>query len=217
MTAFTVVVFITALGTGPELPGGPMEIPAWLIHPAATAGEGPSFDCAAAEGAARRVCDDPALAALDRRLADRFAAALAVAGGLDAGAGEAVATLRATERGWIKGRDACWKAADERACIRDAYLAREGALVARWMLEKPSSVVSYTCADNPANEVTLAFFDTELPAVRIEYGDGVDVGSLVPAASGSRYEASFGRFVATKGDALQFAWTEGEEISCTAR
>jgi uncharacterized protein len=106
--------------------------------------EGPSFDCAKAESAAETlVCEDAGLAALDRLVADRYAAAFSVAGGLDAGAQQAVDELRAYQRGWIKGRDDCWKASDLRAsdlgaCVEAAYLRREGELVAQWLLEEPT-------------------------------------------------------------------------------
>ena len=63
-----------------------------------------SFDCAAAETSAEElVCSDPALAALDLRLAERFSAAIEAAEALDAGAEEAASTLRAFQRGWIGG------------------------------------------------------------------------------------------------------------------
>ena len=66
--------------------------------------EGPSFDCAkAGTSAEEMVCADADLARLDRLVADRYAAAMAAARGLDAGADEAEAELRAYQRGWIKG------------------------------------------------------------------------------------------------------------------
>jgi membrane-bound inhibitor of C-type lysozyme len=123
-------------------------------------------------------------------------------------------SLRATQRGWIKGRDECWKADGLRDCVKSAYLTREAELVALWMFEEPSSVVSYSCGDNPVKEVTAFFFDTELPGIRLEYGDSIRSGWLVPAASGSKYATPFGGMFWTKGDNALFAWTEGDEISC---
>lgn len=75
-------------------------------------------------------------------------------------------------------------------------------------------MVSFSCDGNPANEITAMFFDTELPGVRLEYGDSIDTGTLSPAASGSRYEASFGRFLWIKGDTATVSWTEGQVMSC---
>ena len=83
----------------------------------ALAQDGPSFDCAKAQSAAEKlVCGDAELAALDRLLADRVAAALAAVRTLDAGAAEAEDELHAYQRGWVKGRDECWKVEDRRAC-----------------------------------------------------------------------------------------------------
>ncbi|MHA3980058.1 MliC family protein [Halovulum sp. GXIMD14794] len=167
----------------------------------AHAQEGPSFDCAKAEsGAEELVCGDAALAALDRRVAERYAAALEAVQGLDAGAAEAEDTLRATQRGWIGGRDECWKADDPRACVEWQYQRREAELVATWMLEEPTVTTFWACDGNPANEVVTMYFDTELPSLRFERGDQIDVGTLERTASGSKYAGSFGREIWIKGD-----------------
>ncbi len=178
----------------------------------------PSFDCSKADGTVENmICEDTDLATADSRLAGRYAAAMAVIDGLDAGAEDARNTLRAEQRGWIKGRNDCWKATDLRACVQSSYLTREGELVAMWMLEEPTQIVSYTCDDSPANEVTAFFFDTNLPSVRLEYGDSIKPGSLVPAASGAKYALPFGGTFWTKENEALFAWTEGQEMSCIRR
>lgn len=184
----------------------------------AAAEEGPSFDCAKAAGSAETlVCGDDALAALDRRLAGRFAASVAVLQEIDSGSEDALARLRATQRGWIKGRDECWKAEDLRSCVEEAYLTREGELVARYMLEAPTTVTFWTCGGNPADEVVAYFYDTQRPSVRLERGDSIDTGSLVPTASGARYEASFGKSFWIKGDQARLVWPEGTTHACTLR
>jgi uncharacterized protein YecT (DUF1311 family) len=186
----------------------------------ALAEEGPSFDCARAESDAEKlVCGDAELAALDRLVADRYAAALSVAGGLDTGAQEAVDELRAYQRGWIKGRDDCWKAGDQRACVKDVYLRREGELVAQWLLEKSTGTAFWTCGGNPSNEVVTMFFETTLPSVRFERGDTIDTGSLSPTASGSRYDGSFGRFIWIRGNEATYREPDpdGTEYQCVLR
>ncbi|WP_191090040.1 MliC family protein [Histidinibacterium aquaticum] len=183
----------------------------------ALAQEGPSLDCAAAESSAEElICEDDALAALDRRLAERFSAALAAAEGLDAGAEEAAAELRATQRGWIGGRDECWQTDGLRSCVEAAYLRREGQLVALWMLEEPAATATYLCAAEGPLELTALYFDTELPSARLEWGDRVDAATLTPAASGSRYEGSFGTFLWDRGEEAIFSVEGGEELACTA-
>jgi uncharacterized protein len=181
---------------------------------------GPSFDCARAESTAEKlVCQDAELARLDRLIADRYAAALSVARNLDSEASETESRIRATQRGWIKGRDECWKASDTAACIRSSYLRREGQLVALWMLEESTSIAFWSCDNNPANEVVTYFFDTELPSVRIERLDQVDAASLVRTASGSKYEGSFGRSIWIKGEEATFreADPDGSTYTCTVR
>ncbi|GAB5512234.1 MAG: hypothetical protein Rhims3KO_36350 [Hyphomicrobiales bacterium] len=175
----------------------------------------PSFDCRkAASDAEDLICADAALSALDRRLAERYTAAVDAVKGLDAGSADALDNLKARQRGWIKGRDDCWKAQDLRACVQDNYLIREAELVATWMLEEPMARATYICADNPANELAVFFFDTELPSARLEYGDSIKPAWLVPAASGSKYATAFGGSLWTKGDGAAFAWQEGEPIQC---
>lgn len=178
--------------------------------------EGPAFDCAKAESDAETlVCADPDLAAIDRRLADVYARALDVASGLDAGAAEAEAELKATQRGWIKGRDECWKADELRTCVEAAYLMREAELVATWMLEEPMTEAAWTCGGNPSNVVFVTYYDTPLPGIRVEYGDGVKAMTLARTASGSRYDGPFGSFLWEHQGEVRFAWEEGAEQTCT--
>jgi uncharacterized protein len=73
-------------------------------------GMAPAFDCAKATGEVERlVCSDGALAALDHRMTAVYGKAMK-----RWPAGEA-ARQRALQRGWIKGRNDCWKASDTRA------------------------------------------------------------------------------------------------------
>jgi uncharacterized protein len=189
-----------------------------LMASPAFAQQGPSFDCAKAESAAEKlVCNDADLAALDRLVAERFAAAVNVAKGLDAGAEETEADLRAYQRGWIKGRDECWKADDLRACVEWEYQRREAELVSQFMLEEPTSTAFWQCGGNPANEVVTMFYDTTLPSVRFERGDSIDTGTLEPTASGSRYSGSFGRSIWIKGNEAMYREPDpdGTEYDCT--
>ncbi|MGB2200489.1 MAG: lysozyme inhibitor LprI family protein [Pseudooceanicola atlanticus] len=186
------------------------------LGPAASlAQDGPAFDCAKAESSAEKlVCDDADLAALDRRLADRFAAAVEVAEGLDVGAEEATDTLRAMQRGWISGRDECWKEPDLRVCVETAYLRREGELVAEFMLEPPSETLELTCGPR---ELTAMTFATDLPGLRIEEGDSVYVGAQFgPDTPSTYYMRSAGGLV-MDGDTISVSDAYGEEHACQVR
>lgn len=179
------------------------------------AGEaGPSFDCAGAEGAAAIVCADAGLSALDRRLAGRYRAALEAARGLDVGAAGAEARLKAEQRGWIKERDDCWKAADEPACIRAAYERRAALLVATWMLETPAATEAWRCGDAPGPDLTVAVFAGDDPAGRLERGDAVAPAQRLATADGVRYEGEFGVAFEHAGDAGRLEWPQGAVFAC---
>ena len=176
--------------------------------------KGPAYDCSAAEHDIETlVCDNPALSALDRRLAGVYAEALAVLGDV-ADSVEATRYLEAWQRGWIKGRNECWKAADRIACTRTSYERRIAELQARYFLVPGGEPVFFACDDG--SEIVATFIPTDPPAVRLERGDTLKVGLLVPAASGAKYEADFGTSFWTKGDGAMVEWPQGTRFSCRA-
>lgn len=177
---------------------------------------GPSFDCAKAESSAEKlVCEDADLARLDRVVASRYAAARDAARGLGAGTAEAEDTLRTMQRGWIKGRDDCWKASDPRSCVTDSYLRREAELVTRWMLEPATRTAFWSC--DGAAEVFIMHFDTELPGIRFEVGDSIDTGTLTESDEGTRYDGRFGRSIVIDGDTATYRQPDpdGTVYTCT--
>ena len=145
----------------------------------ALAADGPSFDCSAVEAGSieAMICDDAELAALDRALAEAYGQAKAKA------TDEHPPVLKAEQRGWIKGRDECWKADDARACVADAYRLRTAELQARYRLVESTGPVFYVCNDNPADEVGATFFETEPPSAIAE----VSRGSQARRVSGAKY------------------------------
>ncbi len=187
---------------------------AMTAAPGAGAADGPSVDCAGAQGAAALVCDDAGLSALDRRLSDLYRAALEAARGRGEGAAEAEATLKATQRGWIKGRDECWKADDEPACVRAAYERRSALLVAAWMLETPASVEAWVCGDAPGPNLTVMAFSGDSPAGRLEYGDRVEAAQRIATQGGERHEGSFGVSFERNGDGGRLEWPQGTVTAC---
>lgn len=124
------------------------------------------------------VCKDPALAALDRQLTDTFAQALAKATDKN--------TLQATQRGWIKGRDECWKADDKPACVREAYIVRIVDLRIQNGLVVIPSAVEYRCDDN-SKPFTATFYNDEPRAVVLTWGDDQAIVPVAMSASGARY------------------------------
>ena len=176
---------------------------------------GPSFDCAKAGSSAEElICADPALAALDREMAATYRSALDAAETLDAGAADAAAALKAMQRGWIKGRDECWKSDDLGTCVRTSYLQRVSELTVEWMLMEPYTEAAWQCGGNPANEVFVMYFETELPAIRVEYGDGIAAMMQTPTASGVRYDGTFGQYFWEKGAVATFVWADRTAQDC---
>lgn len=144
---------------------------------------GPSYDCGKVEpgGIEAMICKNKALSALDRKLSEVYASASIKAGN------EHPPTLKAEQRGWIKGRDDCWKNDDVRACVRMEYQRRVAELQARYRLVSGTGPVYYECDGNPANKVTAMFFKTDPPTLIAERGDSVSLMYQQPSGSGIKY------------------------------
>jgi uncharacterized protein len=127
----------------------------------ATLATGPSFDCGSvATGSIEEaVCTDDGLAALDRTLADVYAAASRLA------VNEHPPGLKAKQRGWMKGRNECWKDADKRHCVENSYTRRIAELQAKYRLVAASESVHYACDGDSRNEVVATFFKTDPPTL----------------------------------------------------
>ncbi len=145
----------------------------------------PSFDCAKAKPGSIEalICADPALSALDRQLADVYAAARKKA------ANEKPPVLQAEQRGWVKGRDDCWKAqqSGQATCIRDAYQQRIVELQARYRLVAAEGPVFLACDGDPRNEVVITRFRTQPPSLIAERGDQSSL-MVRQAGEGERYQ-----------------------------
>ncbi|WP_374357160.1 MliC family protein [Thermomonas sp.] len=191
----------SATSTAPTQPGA--TAPAAAVAPQVAA---PSFDCSKSPGEFEQmVCQDPALAALDRQLADTFAQALAKASDK--------ATLQATERGWIKGRDECWKADDKPACVREAYIVRIVDLRIQHQLVAIPSAVEYRCDDN-SKPFTATFYNDEPRAVVLTWGNDQAIVPAAMSASGARYAADGVEFWEHQGEASVDFF--GNTLTCKA-
>jgi uncharacterized protein len=187
--------------------------------------EGPAFDCAKADGEVEElICQDEGLAALDRKLDGVYEAALARA------RNEVPPTLKAEQRGWIKGRNECWKAQGEdnpafltaswqatsvHDCVEGQYRLRISELQALYQLVPEKGPVFYACGGDPRNELVVTFFESELPTARLERGDRTATAWLVPTASGAKYE---GRNVElwSRGNEATVTWLD-EKLKCQAK
>jgi uncharacterized protein len=180
------VALLLAACSKPETPAAPAAAETVAVEPAVaavpppTGPVTPSFDCAKAESEAETmVCADHGLAALDNRLAEVYAAELAKPA--------AAKDLAARQRGWVKGRDECWKADDKKLCVEEEYRTR----IAELQINSPdamaASAVEFKCNDD-SKPFTMAYYNDldDKPAV-ITFGNDQAIIFPQPAASGTQY------------------------------
>lgn len=172
--------------------------------------DGPSYDCSLVEAGSIEalVCEDAGLSALDRRLAEVYREALKEA------VDQYPPDLQVEQRGWIKGRDDCWKAADRRQCVEDAYVMRIAELQARYRLVPGKGPFVFSCDGDAANQVVVTFFSTDPPTLLAERGDSLSLMYLQPSASGTRYQGRNESFWEHQGEAT-VTWGYGApEMRC---
>lgn len=181
-------------------------------HPGVALAQEPTFDCTKAQGSLEKlICGDTTLIALDRKLDQVYKAAAAKATGRLAG------QLRAEQRGWVKGRNDCWKANGEpmwmtatwtvdttKGCVETQYRLRTAELQAVWRLLPPTTVF-YACQNNPANEVVANFFATDPATIRLERGDRTVTMWLVGTSGEGKYEGQNVSLV-HKGNEMLVRW-----------
>lgn len=172
--------------------------------------QGPSFSCAKTEAGSieEMICQDGDLSNLDRKLAGVYSEALPKA------ANENPPTLKAEQRGWIKGRDDCWKSTDKRQCVADAYTYRIAELQAKYRLVSATSPVVYACDGNRSNEVVATFFQTDPPTLMAERGDSVSLMYAQPSGSGAKYQGRNESFWEHQGEAVVTWGYEAPEMRC---
>lgn len=196
--------------------------------PQAALAEAPAFNCAKAQGTVEKlICSDAGLAALDRKLDAVYKSAAAAA------KGKLATRLREDQRGWVKGRNDCWKADGHetwitaswtvntvKGCVDAQYRLRISELQALWR-QLPPKTVSYACQNNPANELVANFFDTDPATIRLERGDRTKTLWRVGDAAAGRYEGQNVELV-QRGNELKVGWLntdtgKTDELQCKAR
>jgi len=174
---------------------------------------GPSFDCSKVQKGSVEslICKDDALSALDRKMAEIYAAAAKKA------TNEHPPVLKAEQRGWIKGRNECWKSEDKPTCIEDSYRRRIAELQARYRLVPADGPYWYACGGDPRNEVVVTFFKTDPRTLVAERGDSVSLMYLQPSGSGSKYQGRNESLWEHQGEAT-IVWGYGNpEMRCSRK
>lgn len=164
--------------------GGCATAPVEPSEPSLSGNTTPSYDCTTPtlSSIESLICQDETLAALDRQLASIYAQALVKAHD------QHPPILKAEQRGFIKGRDDCWKSTDKKQCVIDNYQTRMVELQARYRLVESTGPVFYRCDDTPAKEVVVTYFDTQPPSLIAELGDSSSLMTIQPSGSGARYQ-----------------------------
>jgi uncharacterized protein len=186
-----------------------------------TRASSPAFDCKKADGAAEElICKDDELATLDRETQRLFDLAVKTPKMEKARLNE----VKATQRGWIKGRNDCWKAQDLHNCIMTEYVfrihqLRQGYAQARSDDEKGISIgpLVADCKDFGAL-IGLTYVNAKTSYAHLEWRDEDLFLTQVIAASGAKYEGQYldvgTATFWTKGDEAMFTPPGKPEMSC---
>jgi uncharacterized protein len=171
----------------------------------------PTFDCARVKGDIEMlICQDPGLAALDHKMAEVFKRAAARNTGAD------LKALTASQRGWIKGRNECWKAQDKTQCVTESYNVRMVELQITNALVEVPTAIGFVCNGDESVPFFATFYnELDPPAAVITYGDDQAIAIAAPAASGSRYTAESMEYWEHQGKA-NVNWY-GTRLTCIPR
>jgi len=178
---------------------------------AAEPAKGPAFDCRKAKPGSieEMICKDAELSALDRKLDAAYKGALKKA------ANEKPPILQATQRGWVKGRNDCWKDADKRACVKNAYVGRTMELQAKYRLVAFTGPVRFACDGDPRNEMVVTYFGTEPATLIAERGDQSSLMVQQPVASGTSYVGRNESIREHQGKSTVVWGYQAPEMTCT--
>lgn len=185
-------LYLATMADGSILEFSPLE-----TTPSGEVGVSPSFQCDEAGSSAEKlVCEDAELARLDLKLDNLFSNLI---GQVD---DQHAKHLRAFQRGWIKGRDDCWKSDPMRACVLDEYERRITELEIQSGAVMVPAPVDYQCG---LARLSVYFYNnTTRDAAVLNLADGQVLAFRARSASGSRY----------LGRNLEF-WIKGDEASLT--
>lgn len=170
----------------------------------------PSFDCSKSDGSAMdAVCADDSLAELDLELARLYELALTGPHMTP----DQEKELKAMQRGWLKGRDECWKSSlGLETCVADSYAMRihelrQGYADARSDDANGISIgpVAVACEGFDAG-ISAVFVNTSKPLVSLMWMDNAIVLPQVMSGSGARYESD-----KWEGGTSTF-WNKGKDV-----
>lgn len=170
----------------------------------------PSFDCNNAELSSieQLVCQDNVLAQFDQQLGNVYQQALAKV------QGQMLDLLKSEQRGWIKGRDECWKADDKVQCTSDMYHMRIAELQARFKLVDSIGPITYQCAEPANGELSVTFYQSEPATLIASWNNSMSLMYIEPAASGAKYQGRNTLFWEHQGEAKVKWGPDSPEAIC---
>ncbi len=173
----------------------------------ALAAASPAYDCKKAEHEIEHlICQNHELAALDRIMDRVYKEAMAALPDEDR------KLQRSIQRGWIKGRNDCWKEDDREACTAQSYKRRITELQIISGQQVVPEPVEYQCDGGKHDYLTAIFYTkTQMPAVvltRVSASiDDQDIAYIVRSGSGAKYIGNKTVFW-TKGKEAMGSWAD---------
>jgi uncharacterized protein len=173
--------------------------------------ETPSFDCRRKLNDAEKiVCNDDALAALDRKLAGILARAMQ-----SLPRDKTVAYFVAEQQDWARDRDGCPTTRNPVSCLSSVYRTRIAELQGRFQLVPSRGPFRFTCDSNPPREIVVTWYETDPPSGVLETARGQTTMFATPMGSGIRYIGDDVAYSEHQG-AVTVTWgTEAQELKCT--
>jgi len=153
------------------------------------------------------ICNDDALAALDRKLADVYGTASKTPSHYD--------DLNLRQHNWIRARDNCWQDTNIHACIENAYVYRIAELQARYKLVSGKEPARYLCPGAQPDELVVTFFQTDPPSAMLDSGRDSVLALFSRAGGKPHYEVGQVTF-REEGAQATLVWGDRKrEIACT--
>ncbi len=171
----------------------------------------PAFDCGKADGSVEEmICNNDGLAELDREMARLYGLAV---NDPNLGA-DRMNELKAMQRGWIKGRNDCWKADDMASCVAENYAMRMHELRMGYANTRSDDAagitigpLAYVCGGLNAG-ISAVFVNGAEGLVSLKWNDKDVALTQAISGSGARYEGE------SFDGAYEF-WTKGREALLT--
>ncbi|TLS82507.1 DUF1311 domain-containing protein [Photobacterium damselae subsp. damselae] len=154
----------------------------------------PSFDCTKASSSVEElICSNNELATLDNTLNTVYKQAMANYPSTEK------KQQKAIQRGWIKGRNECWKSSDVPSCVADNYRDRILELQITGGLLKAPETITLQC-NNEKQPVTVAFYNQTDPSSMVfTIGDDQLIAQQQPTASGIHYSGQNLEYIEHQG------------------